>query len=262
MKASDMFTRTVRRIPVSFQNRHSPAVVTTPRYFSEMSRSSSSTGTTTSPESVELSKVEQEIKELEDQYALEMETAPPEASEPWKTLLATPSRASWRVTPTVPEPIKGALLHVIQGKKLRFVHGILEKILEQHKAVAELRVKERKRIADKRQYSRYEKRNDDGIQSVLYGPEETIAHAYYRFVPHWSVTRRALLEASSLIGPSWKPKKVLDFGMGCGSASAAAHDVFAESIDWIHGIDPSQTMRECAKVMLEEITKECEHKPP
>lgn len=252
MKAFHMLSRSLGRIP--FYLRHRPILERNSRNFSGMS-------TSASPESVDLSKIEQEVKDIETQYALDMEQTPAESSEPWKALLAMPGRAPWRVTPLVPDPIRAALLTVIQGKKLRFVHGILEKILEQHKTVADLRVKERKRVVDKREYSSYEKRNDDNVQSVLYGPEETITHAYYRFVPHWSVARRALQEASSLIGPSWKPKKVLDFGMGCGSASAAAHDVFGDSIDWIHGIDPSQTMRECAKVMLEEITKGSEHKP-
>jgi len=61
---------------------------------------------------------------------------------------------------------------------------------------------------------------------------------------------------------NWKPRRVLDFGIGCGSASAAAIDLFgsddndgSSGIEWIHGIDPSQPMRECSKKLIEEMTR-------
>ena len=38
----------------------------------------------------------------------------------------------------------------------------------------------------------------------------------------------------------------MDFGIGCGSASAGGFDVFGNdsTIDWIHGVDASAAMRQ------------------
>ena len=59
-------------------------------------------------------------------------------------------------------------------------------------------------------------------------------------------------------------QKVLDFGMGCGGAAAAAIQVFGNenqnnnesgrTIEWIHGIDASTSMREVAGRFLPNIS--------
>jgi ribosomal protein RSM22 (predicted rRNA methylase) len=90
---------------------------------------------------------------------------------------------------------------------------------------------------------------------VYYGPIETLTNVKHRLFPNYAVTRRILRETKSLlsINQSFKPKRVLDFGMGCGSASAASLDVFPDSIEWIHGVDASQAMREGSQRLLDEF---------
>ena len=142
------------------------------------------------------------------------------------------------------------------------------------------------------------------IHPVNYGYDETLATLKHRLEPNFAITKRVLSECQSLLGGKmvqaastataasggddgdgtkdnkqshyyshhWQPKRILDFGIGCGSASAAAIDFFGSSdnnsnsnnnsespsspaIEWIHGIDPSQTMRECSKKLIEEMTR-------
>lgn len=117
--------------------------------------------------------------------------------------------------------------------------------------------------------------------SVGYGPEQTLTHFRYRLGPNYSIVKRVLLEVQSLLGgkppqgskrKSFQPKRVLDFGCGVGSSSAAALDVFGvsrnsvngsstasaaggaiEGIDWIHSIDASQPMREATEKVLKSV---------
>jgi ribosomal protein RSM22 (predicted rRNA methylase) len=66
-----------------------------------------------------------------------------------------------------------------------------------------------------------------------------------------------LVEAKSLLGPTFDPKRIIDAGIGCGAASAAVLDVFGgNQIDWIHGIDPSKSQREAAEAILNSIVLE------
>jgi len=142
--------------------------------------------------------------------------------------------------------------------------------------------------------------SSSSINPVNYGYDETLATLKHRLTPNFAITKRVLSECRSLLGgkmvhaatsgdaknrsvedgqlysTNWQPKRILDFGIGCGSASAAAIDLFGSSdantsqlqsplplsssaIEWIHGIDPSQTMRECSKKLIEEMTKGHHH---
>ena len=149
---------------------------------------------------------------------------------------------------------------------------------------------------DSNNYNSSSSSSSSSFRPVYYGFDETLATLKHRLEPNYAITKRVLMECQSLLGgkrinaPSssdsgnesnnsserggqqlysnnWKPKRILDFGIGCGSASAAAIDLFgsgdnnssasssSSAIEWIHGIDPSQTMRECSKKLIEEMTK-------
>lgn len=133
--------------------------------------------------------------------------------------------------------------------------------------------------------------SNNDMKPVGYGPEQTMTHVKFRLGPNYSIVKRVLLEVQSLLGgkgggdtslsssssssiksggygarrsDTFRPRRILDFGSGVGSASAAALDVFGVSrrmnnndgdngIDWIHSIDASQSMRESTEKVLKSI---------
>jgi len=83
----------------------------------------------------------------------------------------------------------------------------------------------------KRLYWRENEKDDKGGNSTqqdvhAYGPSETIAYTHYFFPSRYSVQRRIFREIKSLMGPNYKPKKMLDFGCGPGTGGAVALDVW------------------------------------
>ena len=49
----------------------------------------------------------------------------------------------------------------------------------------------------------------------------------HRLLPNYIITKRVLAETQSLLGlNNFRPRKIVDFGMGVGSASASALDYF------------------------------------
>ena len=144
-------------------------------------------------------------------------------------------------------------------------------------------------------HNKYYASSSSSTHPVYYGYDETLATLKHRLEPNFAITKRVLSECQSLLGGEmiairdsdndnegsrsdavhgqeyshhWKPKRILDFGIGCGSASAAAIDLFgsddtattnskapSSAIEWVHGIDPSRTMRECSKKLIEDMTK-------
>eukprot|EP00536_Pseudo-nitzschia_multiseries_P004321 jgi/Psemu1/187787/e_gw1.71.104.1 len=223
--------------------------------------------------------------------------------QPWKTLLETPARASWRATDPrrdPPEHVKAAMYRILDdgdrtSKQLRRAH---RKVLSIQSNLADLREKERRTMVNGTRHFRQQQQReqlfhddndpeadepDDGthtnhhrrgqsssssINPVYYGYDETLATLKHQLTPNYAITKRVLAECQSLLGgrmdSNWKPRRVLDFGIGCGSASAAAIDLFGsnnenEGIEWVHGIDPSQPMRECSQKLIEEMTRGHHH---
>lgn len=185
--------------------------------------------------------------------------APTEKDEPWKSLLEMPARASWRVTSSVPPlPLQNALTFVLNegGRNRKHLRRAHEAVLEQHKALAARRDRERQRLVLGTEYKPIDQQRDEGIRSVMYGPDEALSSVLFRLYPHYSVVERVLKEARSLLGNSFQPTSILDFGVGIGSSSAAAINVFSESTQWVHGVDPSQTMRDGGKAFLGELLQQ------
>jgi ribosomal protein RSM22 (predicted rRNA methylase) len=192
--------------------------------------------------------------------------------QPWKTLLDMPGRATWRVANQEQHDASSAALRQAQNAVLENGKAswytttsnkqLLKTLVETstiHHSLANRRERERLRAHRNERKGggggAAEQGADDPTKLVYYGPIETLASAKHRLYPNYAVARRVLRETKSLVGINQplNPKRVLDFGMGCGSASAAALDVFAESIEWIHGIDASQTMREGSQRFLQEF---------
>ena len=176
----------------------------------------------------------------------------------WRVLLEPAASANWRTSEQSP-PIHWSerrqtivQLSELTSKQLRRSH---KSILESQNALQERRERERRREKQRRKgkpdslAAKHEKSKDVAATAVYYKPDFTVATLHHRLLPNVAITKRVLLETQALL-PDFKPKRVLDFGIGVGSASAAATDVF-EGIEWIHGIDPSKSMRECAERVLE-----------
>jgi ribosomal protein RSM22 (predicted rRNA methylase) len=194
---------------------------------------------------------------------------------PWHNLLVYPSRALWRSSPIPPPPyILETQAKIIKAsertpKQLRRTN---DRIVANHLSLSDLRERERRKmvngsghsgssIAAKKQGGR-----DGSINPVFYSPEHSICSLKYRLVPNYSITRRILAETQSLLGKEvFQPKRILDVGIGAGSASAAALDFLNEQkseskdggtykgVEWLHGIDPSQSMRDASNIMLSTV---------
>jgi ribosomal protein RSM22 (predicted rRNA methylase) len=180
--------------------------------------------------------------------------------EPWKTLLEMSARASWRVSESPPPTeLTNSIQKIVKdgGRTGKYLQRIHENTLAAQHQLMLRRERERKRVLDNMEYKPIDRKRDEGVKSVMYGPDEALAYFYYRCFPLYAVVTRVLRETDSLVCKgSWKPKRVLDFGVGCGSASAAALSVWKDHIEWIHGIDPSQTMRDGAQKFLDEFTQQ------
>jgi ribosomal protein RSM22 (predicted rRNA methylase) len=182
------------------------------------------------------------------------------SSQPWKTLLHAPSRAAWRVTdPNPPRALQESCDDILKNgnrtsKQLKRAH---RKVLEIQKTLDEFRERERRRLVNGKYYRGKDESEEGSIQPVYYGYDETLATLKHRMYPNFAITKRVLEECQSLV--DMKPTRVVDFGIGCGSSSAAALDLFGDSIQWIHGIDPAQPMRECSQRLLEGITERDKH---
>jgi ribosomal protein RSM22 (predicted rRNA methylase) len=171
---------------------------------------------------------------------------------PWRVLLGPAARAGWRNSDQIPpkewmDTQQEILRRSERTSKQRRVSN--RKILESHHALQSRREQDRRREKLSRESNKQSsnvKGNDGG--SIYYKPDFTFAALEYRFLPNFSITKRVLLEAKALL-PDFRPKRILDFGMGVGSSSAAGIDVF-DDIEWIHGVDPSSSMRDCAELIL------------
>ena len=176
----------------------------------------------------------------------------------WRVLLEPAARAAWRTSEQTPPIHWSERRHtIVEGseftsKQLKRSH---KKILESQKALQERRERERRREKLSRKgrpdslAGKHDNARDATASSVYYKPDFTLATLQHRLLPNVAIIKRVLEETQALL-PDFKPKRVIDFGIGVGSASAAAIDIFPE-IEWIHGIDPSKSMRECAERVLE-----------
>ena len=186
------------------------------------------------------------------------------AQQPWQTLIGIPARAAWRASsPQPPATLVDAQINILErGQRTsKQLKRTFQRVLKQHIALAGRREQERVRV--KNRLSRpdslkhkAEMAQAASINPVYYREEQTLSSLRHRLLPNYAIMKRVLMEAQSLIGPDrYQPERVIDFGIGCGGASAAALHVF-DSIQWVHGIDPSRSMRDCAELMLTGVSQD------
>lgn len=209
----------------------------------------------------------EEIKKLAEMDEEEMErlqeleesdSGSSSAQHAWRVLLEPAARAAWRTSEQTPPIHWSERRHGIIEKSeltLKQLKRSHQKILESQKALQERRERERRREKLSRRgkpdslAEKHDNARDSTASAVYYKPDFTLATLQHRLLPNLAIIKRVLEETQALL-PNFKPKRVIDFGIGVGSASAAAIDIYPD-IEWIHGIDPSRSMRECAERVLE-----------
>jgi ribosomal protein RSM22 (predicted rRNA methylase) len=180
--------------------------------------------------------------------------------QPWKTLLELPSRAAWRAAdPHPPEAVLQAQVNVLTkgGATAKQIQRTMAEIIAAQQGLAARRIRERRRLLSPNTIRPTRAAEEKNVaEPIVYGPRQTMAFLRQRLHPNYSITKRVLDETKSLLKtPSggWQPNRIIDMGIGVGCASAAALEIFPDTVEWIHGIDPSRCMRECAKSLLEDI---------
>lgn len=202
--------------------------------------------------------------------------------QPWHNLLVYSSRALWRSSPTPPPTyLLDAQSNIIKASERtpKQLKRTYERIVSNHISLSELRERERRRMVNGPRHSSQSPpaSSSSAIKPVYYNPEQSVCSLNYRLVPNYSIVRRVLAETQSLLGKeSFQPRRVVDVGIGAGSASAAALEFFNaqgeeeedtndssdagndgyHGIEWIHGIDPSQSMRDASNIVLSSIIEE------
>ena len=101
----------------------------------------------------------------------------------------------------------------------------------------------------------------------VYSPTYTLAFTAYRAPIQFSILQRVMAEISTR-RPDFTPKRVLDFGAGCGMAAWALDNVWPGETQAYTAIEPSRSMVDMAQKLLEDfpgvkfegsITKFLEH---
>ena len=233
----------------------------------------------------EVSKEQNGMKAIDDEWDDYMRNLDPDSfvpfpirpnvngtkAEPWKTILEYPARAAWRVASTVPptsfqyayqQIITNSIALTKKQTSRKYLRKVFETtILQQQHLLLLKRERERQRILRNTSIKEIDAQREAGILPISYGPNETMAMYYFRTFTYFSITQRILLELQSLLSNSVEyplsVRRIYDFGIGNGSATAAAiHVLPTNQIEWIHGIDPSQTMRDSAKYFLQELVQQ------
>ena len=207
--------------------------------------------------------VEEMVKKIEEQIREQEKEDYESNPKPWRSLLYYPARAEWRSSPRpLPEHLAEIQREILKesGRTGRQLRRTYDRIISSHGSLAEKRERERRRYVNTRSErarpdslaNKAQMQADANVKPVYYGPEQTLVNLRYRLLPNYMITKRVLQEAQSLIGKqNFKPKRIIDMGVGIGSSTVAAIDVFgSDTIEWIHAIDPSQSMTDGATQML------------
>lgn len=89
-------------------------------------------------------------------------------------------------------------------------------------------------------------------KSFIYGPEETIAYAFYHMPSRFSIYNKLLNEIKTFL-PNYQPDRILDFGCGPATFAAAVKTTYPDlPIQSYRGIDMSQSMIDAAKIMTKQ----------
>lgn len=90
------------------------------------------------------------------------------------------------------------------------------------------------------------------IPSFAYGPAETLTFLSFEMEATYACTHAVFLELQKRL-PDFKPKSMLDFGSGPGTASWVAKKFYGQSLNQYRVVEPSQSMVDAAEVLLKDF---------
>jgi hypothetical protein len=195
----------------------------------------------------------------------------PDLPKPFQNLLYLPARCLARGGFAPPTALTEAQTNILKigNRSAKNLKKSFDKQIQQHNRLREFREEVRQRENREGRKSMPKKgsieaekfaRKERETHPVHYGPQETLVQSKHRLLPNYAVVRRVLREARGLIGTlqsPFRPRRILDMGIGCGSSSAAALRVFGpQHIDWIHGVDISRSQREVSVKLLEQLVQQ------
>eukprot|EP00978_Attheya_sp_CCMP212_P045018 scaffold331115_cov56-Attheya_sp.AAC.3 len=180
---------------------------------------------------------------------------------PWETLVGYPSRVSWRHLPPHENPkivLEKQMELLKEGERTgRQLRRTFRQLQTAHTSLAEGRERERRNMVNFRGRDKKARGTpssggllNETPKSVAYTPEYTFVQLKYRLLPNYAICRRVLQETSSLLDGRFSPTRIIDYGMGTGASTVAALDLFGADVEWIHGIEPSRSMRDAADQLL------------
>lgn len=89
----------------------------------------------------------------------------------------------------------------------------------------------------------------------LYGPDETMAYAYYHMPSRYTITVKLFEDLKKYTGKGYTPKKVLDYGCGPATVGAALATVWPEEVKQMSytGVEISRAMMDAAAIMVQDV---------
>ncbi|GMF65529.1 unnamed protein product [Phytophthora lilii] len=144
----------------------------------------------------------------------------------------------------MPRELLDRLTSVVRGR----THSQLETLREQH--VGDRRNTRRLPLDMSKTPLGWTMDRSQQIPPFAYGPAETLAFLAFEMEATYACTHAVFAELQKRL-PDFKPKSVLDFGAGPGTASWVAKDFYDASLDKYRVVEPSQSMVDAAEVLLE-----------
>ena len=163
------------------------------------------------------------------------------------------SRVKYRQLEHLPDWLKDRQREISQNRSLQQIRRCLKSWMIKHEI--EFMQKFLNRPFHYLKDTASEKFSSSSKIRYVYGPEETIAYAYYHMPSRFTVIKRILNELKLYSNNQFVPSRILDFGCGPATAAAAIREVWPEEAKGMHyaGVEVSQSMTDAARIMTADL---------